>query len=91
MNTENPFKDGDLQKIQSLVKTYDQLYGEMVSLEENVQKILKAQEAIIGSLKEKREEEERFFAGIAERENVEVQFLKNLATTWVQENKVKTI
>ena len=91
MNTENPFKEEDLQKIKSLVKTYDQLYGEMVSLEENVQKILKAQEAIIGSLKEKREEEERLFISIAEREKVEVKFLKDLASTWVQENKVKTI
>jgi hypothetical protein len=77
MNTENPFKEEDLQKIKTLVKTYDQLYGEMVSLEENVQKILKAQEAIIGSLKEKREEEERLFISIAEREKV-VALMANL-------------
>jgi hypothetical protein len=85
----NPLKEADIAAIQQLIKKYDQLYAELNSAEAQVQKIMEVQKTIVEALTATREMEEYLFERIASRENVEMDFVKKLASAWASENTQK--
>ena len=85
----NPLKEEDITAIKQLIKKYDQLYAELNSAEAQVQKIMEVQKTIVEALTATREMEEYLFEQISARENIEIDFVKKLASTWASENTQK--
>ena len=85
----NPLKEADIDAIKQLIKKYDQLYAELNSAEAQVQKLMEVQKTIVEALTTNRQIEEYLFERIAARENVEIEYVKKLASAWASENTQK--
>lgn len=89
--TPIPFAGSDVRQILEFVQRYDNLYGKLGKLEEQVQEILKAQEIVVDQLKSTRIDEELFFVKVSAESDIEISVLKKIGAEIANANKVKTI
>lgn len=80
-------KTNHFDTIKLFVQKYDLLYKDLGKLEADIQGLLKRQEVIVSDLEKTRLAEEEFFKNLSEETGHDIQYLKNLASTWVLENK----
>jgi hypothetical protein len=80
-------KPNHFDTIKLFVQKYDILYKDLGALENDIQNLLKRQEVIVGDLEKTRADEESFFKRLSEETGKDIQYLKNLASAWVLENK----
>jgi hypothetical protein len=85
LDIANPFNKKHLSQIAALVIKYDTLYNELGGLETKVQALLLEQERVVNQLNAIRQDEERFFEETSAELDIDIDYLKRMASIWAKE------